>query len=146
MAGKRTYDRDKIVPKICERLAKLPSLNKACDELGLPESTARRWADEDESIAARYARAREQGFDAIALEALTISDDGADDPQSRRVRVDTRKWLLSKWSPRKYGDALKLSNDRENPFGALSDDQLDARIAAKLKAIQAPTEETDDDR
>jgi hypothetical protein len=33
-----------------------------------------------------------------------------------RLRVDTRKWLLSKLAPKKYGDKLELSGDAENPI------------------------------
>jgi hypothetical protein len=31
--------------------------------------------------------------------------------QKQRLRVDTRKWLLSKLAPKKYGDKLELSGD-----------------------------------
>jgi len=30
--------------------------------------------------------------------------------------VDTRKWLLSKLAPKKWGDKLELSGDPENPL------------------------------
>lgn len=44
----------------------------------------------------------------MAEEILAISDDPNEDPQSRRVRVDARKWLMSKWAPKKYGDKLEV--------------------------------------
>jgi hypothetical protein len=34
----------------------------------------------------------------------------------RRVRVDTRKWLMSKLAYRRYGDKLIHSSDPENPI------------------------------
>jgi hypothetical protein len=33
--------------------------------------------------------------------------------QRSRLRVDTRKWLLSEMSPKVYGDRLALAGDRE---------------------------------
>ncbi len=56
------------------------------------------------------------GLDAIAEETFEISDDKDDDPASRRVRVDTRKWLLSKLAPKKYGDRIEIAGDKENPL------------------------------
>jgi hypothetical protein len=72
---------------------------------------------------AHYARARDLGADAIADEILEISDDRSNDWMDRslpdgsvkrepdhehinrsRLRVDTRKWLLAKMAPKRYGD------------------------------------------
>ena len=36
--------------------------------------------------------------------------------QNRRLRIDSRKWLLSKIASKKYGDRLQLANDAENPL------------------------------
>lgn len=33
-----------------------------------------------------------------------------------RLRVDTRKWMLSKMLPKIYGDKLELAGDKENPL------------------------------
>lgn len=49
----------------------------------------------------------------MAEEILSISDDPNEDPQSRRVRVDARKWLMSKWAPKKYGDKLEVEQTGE---------------------------------
>jgi hypothetical protein len=47
------------------------------------------------------------------------TDSGATDSgavQKQRLQVDTRKWLLSKLAPKKWGDKLELSSDPENPL------------------------------
>ena len=49
----------------------------------------------------------------MAEEILSISDDPNEDPQSRRVRVDARKWLMSKWAPKRYGDKLEVEQTGE---------------------------------
>ena len=70
-----------------------------------------------------------------ADEILDICDDGSNDWIERqnkdgstyetvnsevinrsRLRVDTRKWLLSKLMPKKYGDKIIHAGDQENPL------------------------------
>ena len=33
-----------------------------------------------------------------------------------KLRIDTRKWILSKMLPREYGDKLELSGDPDKPL------------------------------
>lgn len=82
------------------------------------------WLEKDKEFAARFAHARETGHDVIAEECLAIMDDGSNDwlkterglqvnveaVQRSKLRVWGRLQLLAKWSPRKYGDALKLEH------------------------------------
>lgn len=66
----------------------------------------------------RYARAREAGLDAraeelevIASEVVPMTNSGGLDSAAvaqLRLRVDTRKWLLSKLAAHKYGDKLDV--------------------------------------
>jgi hypothetical protein len=82
-----------------------------------------------EGFSQRYARARELQAHSIADELLEIADDGRndwmqrlgkgdDDPgwglngehiQRSRVRIDTRKWMLSKMLPKSYGDKTEVA-------------------------------------
>jgi hypothetical protein len=62
----------------------------------------------------------------MAQEVLDLSDkevpetgDGRKDWQAiqkHKLQVDTRKWLLSKLAPRKYGEKLEVSGDPANPL------------------------------
>ncbi len=75
----------------------------------------------DENKAKLYARACDERADLIADEIFEIADNGAskdmlikDDNvkvQRDRLRVDSRKWLLSKLNPKKYGDKVDLTGD-----------------------------------
>ena len=72
------------------------------------------WVTLDDALAREgwseaYARARERGWHALAHECLTIADDLSEDAHSRRIRVDTRKWLLSKVLPKVYGDQPQVA-------------------------------------
>lgn len=121
-----------IGERICELLMEGMTLREACRQDGMPaESTVRRWAAEDvEGFFAQYTRAREIGYMAMADEVVEISDNGTNDWMERngkddegweangehlqrsRLRVDTRKWLLSKALPKMYGDKLAIGGDK----------------------------------
>ena len=49
-----------------------------------------------------------KGVHALAEECILIADDTEQDPQSRRVRIDTRLRLAGKWLPAIYGDRQQL--------------------------------------
>lgn len=98
------------------------SLRAAAKKAGTTHSTILRWVGEDTELANQYARAREIGYALLADEILEIADDSSgdavedDDGNVRvnaefvnraRLRVDTRKWMLSKVLPKLYGDRLE---------------------------------------
>ena len=72
------------------------------------EKTVRTWAmDPEHPFSTQYARAREVGYMKMADDLLDIADDASDDYQRSRLRVDARKWLLSKALPKIFGDKLQ---------------------------------------
>lgn len=62
------------------------------------------------NAATKYAQARARGLDKMANDIEQISDDMSIDADHKRIMVDTRKWLLSKLAPKKYGDLLHLEH------------------------------------
>lgn len=85
--------------------------------------TIRSWMGADTEVSRLIARAREDGFDVIAAECLTIADDGSNDVvtdkdgnehvnteviQRSKLRVETRLKLLAKWDPKRYGDTAPI--------------------------------------
>ena len=134
--GRPTRHTLKIAAEICRRLADGQSLREICRSEGMPpESTVRRWALEDvKGFAALYARARAIQFERWADEILNIADDSSRDVVIRhlpdgttervinhdhinrsRLRIDSRKWLLSKLLPSRFGD--RLSAELSGPGG-----------------------------
>ena len=112
---------DEIAAEILQRLTAGEGLATICKSPGMPvESAVRQWVDQDrDGFAARYARARERGYERWAEEILQIADadyagpDGTTDHalvQQARLRVDSRKWLLSKMLPKRYGDKVGIEN------------------------------------
>lgn len=98
-------------------------------------ATVCRWlADERYALfREQYARAREAQADALFDEALHIADsplegvktkttsDGkieesrGDMIEHRRLQVDTRKWMVAKLAPKKYGDKIEHSGPDGGP-------------------------------
>lgn len=89
---------------------------KACEEIGMKQSTLDGWLNDDPALAEAYTRAREALYDWMAEDTLKISDEpvsltanGSTDSgavNQRRLQVDTRKWLLSKLAPKRYGERI----------------------------------------
>ena len=75
-----------------------------------------------------------------AEEVLTIADNTTLDPQDRRIRVDTRKWLLSKVLPKVYGDKLTVAGDAKAPIHYVVGIHLTALSNAELDALERFTD------
>ncbi len=53
----------------------------------------------------------EQRTEFQAQEILTIADDPTIEPNDKRIRVDTRKWIMARMKPKRYGDHLDVRHD-----------------------------------
>jgi len=116
--GRPTEYTEALAAYILKELASGRSLRSICSESGMPaESTVRLWVTDDrEGFSAQYARAREAQVDAMAEDILEIADVGnEEDTQRAKLRIDARKWLMSKIAPKKYGD--KVMNEHSGPDG-----------------------------
>jgi hypothetical protein len=123
-----------IAAEICSRLAQGNSLRTICEADDMPAaSTVFLWLGQQKDFSEQYARAREQQAEALAEEILEIADDAHNDWMERKhgdsvswvengeaiqrskLRVDSRKWLMSKMAPKKYGD--KITQENTGPDG-----------------------------
>lgn len=101
---------------ILERIAGGESLREIAKSEGIPSRpTIYQWLSENAEFADQYARAREDQADTYADEIAAIADDESIPTDSRRVRIDARKWIACKLKPRKYGD--KLDHTLASPSG-----------------------------
>lgn len=120
----------KTANEICARIAEGESLRSVCRDEGMPDKrTVLRWLDAHAEFRPQYARAMEARADYWADEIVTISDDSSQDvlvdPESgnerinsefvarARLRVDTRKWLMARMAPKKYGDKITTEHTGE---------------------------------
>lgn len=131
-------DRKKIADLVFAGMRSGMSAFKACQAAGVNQSTFNLWLNQDAELAAEYARAREDLIELLANETMAIADQafeeieeqavGKDgkpvvlkkkvpvDVQRAKLQVDTRKWLLSKLAPKKFGDKLELTGDPDRPL------------------------------
>lgn len=141
-----------VEKKIIAGLSKGTPLTVLCAPDDMPsDRTVRDWIESDRQFSADIARARETGFDVIAVEALQIIDaepervvtmTGDDRSESRidsaavqwaKNRAETRLKLLAKWDPKRYGELVKVGNPDGSNFEPLVDEATRAmRVAALL--------------
>ena len=89
-----------------------------------------RWLAKEPAFQNQYARAREIQAEYHFEELIEIADDGTNDYVAKRdasgaivgwrengewvnrsrLRVDTRKWAMSKMAPKKYGDKTQVEH------------------------------------
>lgn len=133
------------------------SLRAACVKIDFPRKTFERWLDSDLDLCAQYERARANRSDKIFEEMLMIADTPligkiettkewgveertADMIEHRRLQVETRKWMLGKMAPKKYGDRVELEHSGEvktsdsADLSKLSLDELSTLRALRAKA------------
>jgi hypothetical protein len=127
-----------LAARICERLAAGESLRAICRDGDMPSGpTVRGWVLKDEDFSKQYTLARELGYQEMADEIIEISDESSGDSYKdangvlrtdqevvgrSRLRVDTRKWLLSKCLPKIYGDKQQLEVSGNLGIGDLLDE------------------------
>ena len=125
-------DKDNIFEYVCQEIEKGRALRNVLKDENMPStSTFYQWLDNDEVKAKQYARATEVRADIIFDDILAIADENTNDTsinengievvnndviQRSRLRIDARKWVLSKLNPKKFGDKTIHSGDAENPI------------------------------
>jgi hypothetical protein len=112
-----------IACQIRARMGEGESLRSICRADDMPAlSTVFRWLTVDPEFREQYARAMDARATHLAEEIIEISDDSrgdaVKDPETddirmdaefvarSRLRVDARKWMAARMSPRKYGDKI----------------------------------------
>lgn len=147
--GRPTDYTQELADKICECLADGQSMRTVCAQEDMPAmSSVFKWLRENEEFSHQYAKAKEESSDAMAEDLLNIADtpvmgeiktikpDGTVEIKQdemlghRRLQVDTRKWLMSKMKPKKYGEKLDLTGEQTitHKFKDMDDEQLKRAI------------------
>jgi hypothetical protein len=126
-----TMETDKGLKRICDTF-------RADDPDFPPARTIRTWIADSKDLSAHYARAKEAQARHIFEQILDIADDSSEDElfvggddeegasakrvmnsefiQRSKLRVDARKWVLSKLLPKEYGD--KITQELTGPNGS----------------------------
>ncbi|MBQ2168645.1 MAG: hypothetical protein II449_05295 [Prevotella sp.] len=103
------------IDKIFEQLEDGVSLRKACEKQGIRDNTFLYLVDKSPTLAEQYARAKIKGQDARFEGMLDYAQNSKDDPATKRLYIDTLKWVLAKQQPKKYGDKLEVEGKNIAP-------------------------------
>ena len=145
--GRPTEYTKELGDLICSKISEGNSVRSIVNNEDMPSSsTIYRWLlDEDKSeFWEQYEKARNIQAEQMFEELLDIADDGQNDYierknsdgtsyevvnseniQRSRLRVDTRKWYLSKVLPKKFGEKIDMtSGGKEIPFPILNLDAI----------------------
>lgn len=153
-----------IAAEICEAIAtNAKGLRALCAENDNWPSirTVVAWLAKHEDFQRQYARAKELQMEHMQDDILDISDEENGDAyieydkdgkpvakidgqaiQRSKLRVETRKWLMSKLAPKKYGDRIDVTSGNE-PLPApqtpvLVDARMQSLIAIALQRTAEP--------
>jgi hypothetical protein len=145
-AGRTSEYNQHIALVICTRIAEGDSLREIVKSEGMPDrSTVYDWLLRHPEFADQYARAREEQADTLADEIVAIADEPPEVVpiidkrtgeliehkldnaylQWQKNRIDARKWTAMKLKPRKYGEKVELTGDKDNPL------HINAQVEAK---------------
>lgn len=129
------YSEDKkkeLFKTICFKIAEGKSVREILKEDDMPSrDTFYKWLIDDTELSDQYARACEIRAEGVFEEILDIADDGTNDYMTikkgdmeynvedrevtsrSKLRVEARKWWLSKVSPKKYGERIDVTSKGE---------------------------------
>ena len=112
---------------ICDIIISGKSLRTALSKVKLSSQTFFVWIREDETMSKQYAQATVERAELMFEDMLDIADKApkltntkfgttvdTGDIQHKRVKIDTRKWALSKMNPKKYGNIPDGSDESDN--------------------------------
>ena len=150
--GRPTDYNDDLADLICERLAIGESIRAIARDEDMPAmSTLFRWLREKEEFKQQYEIAKIESADAMSEDCIDIADNIDGQPamadgiplvvegkmvkvidnvsvQHAKLKVDTRKWLMSKMKPKKYGDRTTTEHTGSLKISDLSESELDGKL------------------
>ena len=154
---------EELADRICDLVSNGVNLRKVCRIDGMPSwRTVYDWVVAHPDFAARLARAREMGFDALAEEALEISNTPMmgqkqvmgdkstfttveDMLGHRKLQIETRLKLLAVWDPKRYGNKVQLGGDGGSPIKIEAQVEADTYLAALLTNVELNKQVTAND-
>lgn len=120
---------DEIFNYVCKEIETGKALRNVLKKEQMPStSTFFQWLELYPDKAKQYARATEVRAEIIFDDILSIADENTNDTyvdengfekvnqdviQRSRLRIDARKWVLSKLNPKKFGDKVQTEHSGE---------------------------------
>jgi hypothetical protein len=106
--GRPSSFTQEIADEICVRISGGESLRSIVLGSHMPDrATVFRWLVANQIFRDQYARAREAHADSLVDDMLAIADAEYESNEAitaARLKIDTRKWLAGRMSPKKYSE------------------------------------------
>ena len=112
-SGRPTLYTQILGKRICNLISEGKSVRKICRRKNMPTAkTIFNWLlDEDKKVfLQQYETARNIQAELMFEELLEIADERSKNVLRARLRVDTRKWYLSKVLPKKFGEKVDVTS------------------------------------
>lgn len=143
-----------VADEVLDRISTGQGLEEICEDSHIPSRWAiRKWMAAETIFNTSYALAREMQMDCWADDIVRISDDSTNDYMDRqrsdgttervvdpenvqrsKLRIDTRKWIMSKLAG-KYADKVDIAVNAQINVNTFSDQELEDRTRARLVAL-----------
>lgn len=159
-AGRPTDYTQELADIICARVAEGESMRSIGRDESMPVvSTLFLWLRKHPEFSEQYAKAKEECHTAWFEDIVDIADNQVGNPvlvddqpmlvdgkpvmavdapsvNHAKLRVDSRKWALSKLMPKKYGDRIENVHSGSLGLHDLSDEELQRRVAELRQSEQ----------
>ena len=148
-----------LADRVCELMVEGLSLRKICEMSSMPSrQSIFNWLQNNEEFREKYEIARLMQVECWTHEIIEIADDTSGDfvinergervvdhenINRARLKIDARKWLMSKLHPQRYGDRVTADVTVRREVRELSDGEL-LQIASSA-AADGPTVGDDDE-
>lgn len=149
--GRPSKHTPELAQEICHRISTGEPLLQICKDERMPERrTVYDWLERIDGLSAQFARAREEGCDAMAEQSLAIMDGEPlavfDEAGNKRYDAGSIAWnknraehrlkLLACWNPAKYGSKVAVGGDPGNPVKVEVQSEADTYLAALLMNVE----------
>ncbi len=111
--GRKSIYTPELAERVLSELRQHGSTLKAARAVGIDRSTIVSWCELFPEFEPLYARAKQEGIDALVEDTIEIGDEpppstaaGSIDTgavQHAKLRIETRRWYAERLAPRKYG-------------------------------------------
>lgn len=146
MTFKTTYTPE-LADAICEKVETGTPLSRVCKMEGFPTAaTVYRWLREYPEFLDKYSVSKRVQLEMLAEEMLELADDDSEDRGNStrvnraRVQIDTRKFILERLLPEKFGN--KMRNEISGPNGGpVASVEIDKEQLARYVAFLSSKKE-----
>lgn len=140
-------EREDIFNTIFDLIESGKSLRFALSKIPLSSKSFYEWIEEDADKVKQYARALDERtelkFESIEMDYM---EEPQRDPETgkidsawvalQRLKIDSKKWELGKLKPKKYGDKLHHSGDKDNPIIIQSSKEFTPEQKERLEKLK----------